>query len=679
MDAATTRTDFPRTIREIEHQIITMPDGCRLSARIWLPDDAEDKPVPAILEHLPYRKRDGTVVRDSLNHPWFAGHGYACLRVDMRGNGDSEGLMTDEYTAEELQDACTVIEWASQQAWCSGTVGMMGISWGGFNALQVASLKPPALKAIITACSTVDRFADDIHFKGGCLLGENIGWAATMLSYSSRPPDPLLVGEAWHSMWMDRLANMPFLASRWISAQERQEYWKHGSVCENYGAIEAAVLSIGGWHDGYRNTVSHLVEHLECPVKGIVGPWIHKYPHYAAPAPRIGFLQEALAWWDHWLKSIDNGAQSLPDYRVYLMDSIAPARWYDERPGRWISENNWPSTTIQMQRYRAVQDTDNQLSLRADTGAATALQDVQISTPAHCGSQTGEYFPFTFGPELPDEQSSDDAMSTVFETDVMDEPIDIVGAAQLSIQCSADKPLAFLVVRLCDIDELGNSALISMGVCNLTHARSAEAPETLVPGKLVDATVALDQIAYHLPAGHRLRLAFSSSYWPFIWPSPAQTTVSLVSANLDIPLRPLSQSTDECSFEPAETASPWPHEVIRPSSSERKQSIDKTSGMHKLHIHNDFGKNRDSNHRLVSGSKVSELWSIHPNNPLSATVAIDWEQELERDEWKTRTHATVSMYCDANWFYITGSLSAWENTELAFHRDYKEKVARLFV
>ena len=92
-----------------------------------------ENPVPAILEHLPYRKRDGTTARDSLTHPYFAGHGYACVRVDMRGNGDSEGLMDDEYSEQELQDAVDVIAWLAAQPWCSGKVGMMGISWGGFN------------------------------------------------------------------------------------------------------------------------------------------------------------------------------------------------------------------------------------------------------------------------------------------------------------------------------------------------------------------------------------------------------------------------------------------------------------------------------------------------------------------------------------------------------------------
>src|SRR4051794_35975016 len=265
-----TVTEFPRGIVEWPDIGISMPDGCRLSARIWLPEDAGTRPVPAILEHLPYRKRDGTAARDALTHPYFAGHGYASIRVDMRGNGDSEGLMDDEYSEQELQDACDVIAWAASQPWCNGNVGMMGISWGGFNCLQVAAKQPPALKAVISLCSTVDRYADDIHYKGGCLLTENFGWASTMLSYSSRPPDPLIAGgNRWRDLWMTRLENQSFLLPLWLSHQHRDRYWKRGSICEDFSAVKAAVLSIGGWHDGYRNTISHLVTNIEAPVKGI--------------------------------------------------------------------------------------------------------------------------------------------------------------------------------------------------------------------------------------------------------------------------------------------------------------------------------------------------------------------------------------------------------------------------
>ena len=280
-------TEFPHTVVEDPDLGITMSDGCRLSSRAWLPMGAEVDRVPAILEFLPYRKRDGTAVRDALTHPWFAGHGYACLRVDMRGSGDSDGLLDDEYSQQELEDACEVIAWIAAQPWCNGSVGMMGISWGGFNGLQVAALAPPALKAVVTLCSTVDRYADDIHYKGGCLLNENLGWGATMWAYSSRPPDPAMRAD-WREVWLARLEAEPFLPSTWLRHQTRDTYWQHGSVCEDYSAIKAAVLAVGGWGDAYKNAVPTLVENLKAPVKGLVGPWVHKYPHFAVPEPRIG-------------------------------------------------------------------------------------------------------------------------------------------------------------------------------------------------------------------------------------------------------------------------------------------------------------------------------------------------------------------------------------------------------
>ena len=663
-------TDFAREVVEIADQPIVMPDGCRLSAGMWLPRDAVENPVPVILEHLPYRKRDGTIYRDNLTHPWMAGQGYACIRVDMRGNGDSEGLMEDEYTAQELQDACDVIAWATAQPWCSGTAGMMGISWGGFNSLQVAALRPEALKAIITICSTADRFADDIHFKGGCLLGENLAWAANMLSYSSRPPDPALVGEKWREMWLERLNGMPFLAREWISRQARDDYWKHGSVCEDYSAIEAAVLSIGGWHDGYRNTISNLVENLEAPVKGLVGPWIHKYPHFAGPEPRIGFLQEAKRWWDHWLKGVDNGAEDLPAYRAWLMDSIAPERWVDERPGRWIAEAEWPSDNIGVTSLQLGENTLGNLPMQ---------EAISVNSPADCGSQTGEYFPFAYGPELPDEQTPDDVRSACFDGDVLVDTVDIVGAPKLRIRGRADKPMAQLAVRLCDLRPDGTSALITMGVLNLTHRKSAEDPELLTPGEVFEATVTLDQIAYRIPAGHRLRIAVSTSYWPFIWPAPERATVVLEAGTLEVPFRKTKAEADECSFEKPVGAEPWRYESLRLSVYTRQSETDPASGVVTTTVLDDAGEARDLEHGLISGSLTREICSIHPDDPQSATSLIRWEQTGGRDDWRTATILDMDMRCDRDWFYITGKLVATENGEVLFDKAWDERIARQFV
>src|SRR6185312_9442929 len=238
---------------------ITLKDGTRLAATIRRPKDAERNPVPVILEYLPYRRRDGTVERDAVTHTWFAQQGYAAVRLDIRGTGDSDGLMRDEYLPQEQRDAVEAIAWLAAQPWCNGNVGMMGISWGGFNGLQIAARRPPALKAIVTLCSTDDRYSDDAHWMGGCIIHEHLGWASTMLAYSSRPPDPKIVGKGWKKMWLNRLENQPFLMIPWMQHPHRDDYWKHGSVCEDFGQIEAPVLAVGGWNDAYSNAVPRLM------------------------------------------------------------------------------------------------------------------------------------------------------------------------------------------------------------------------------------------------------------------------------------------------------------------------------------------------------------------------------------------------------------------------------------
>lgn len=672
---------FDKAVIELPHQIIRMSDGCELSARIWMPDDALKDPVPAIVEHLPYRKRDGTVVRDQFTHPWFAAHGYMCIRVDMRGNGESQGLMEDEYTQQELDDACEVIAWAASSEFCSGTVGMMGISWGGFNALQVAAMRPPALKAIITLCSTVDRFADDIHYKGGCLLGENIGWASNMLAYSSRPPDPVLVGEGWRDMWMERLENMPFLASTWLCHQHRDDYWKHGSVCEEYGAIEAAVLSIGGWHDGYRNTISHLVENIHSPVKGIVGPWIHKYPHYAAPAPAIGFLQEAKRWWDRWLKDEATGVEDDPAYRVWLMDSVEPQRWLPERPGRWIAEACWPSDNIEIQEWHLGVDHSNGVQgLKLYHAMEVQAMGIHVSSAQSCGQAAGEYFPFAFGPELPDEQSVDDAESVCFDSDTLIAPVDIVGAPCVSLTLIPEGTGGNLCVRLCDIRPDGQCALITVGVLNLRHHESSESPQALVPGVAIEVSLKLDQIAYRLPAGHQLRVAISSAYWPFIWPTTESGAFFVARAELALPARLGAPAThDEVSFEEPEGAPAWQATQLRAAQSTRSVTADEDTGIVHTTIFNDFGENRDLQHGLVSGGATREVWSIHPDDPLSAAVVIEWEHTGGRADQLWSTGVTMSMTCDAEHFYVSGYLVAYEGDEIMFEEEYADTIAREFV
>jgi putative CocE/NonD family hydrolase len=365
------KSDFPHPIQEIEHIWIPMTDGVRLAARLWLPEDAPQKPVPAILEYIPYRKNDFTAWRDSIRHPYFAGHGYACIRVDLRGSGDSEGILYDEYLKQEQDDAVEVIDWISHQPWCSGAVGMMGKSWGGFNALQVAARRPAALQAIISLCSTDDRYADDVHYMGGCVLASDmLAWAAVMLAYNARPPDPRLVGEGWREQWLERLENTPPFIETWLAHQRRDDYWKHGSVCENYADITCPVYVVCGWADGYTNSVFRLLAGLPGPSKGLIGPWSHEYPEVALPEPKIGFLQECLRWWDYWLKGLDTGIMAEPQLRIWMQESVPPQTHYDFRPGRWVAEPAWPAPDEHIRPHKYWLNEDG---LMAQAGAESPL------------------------------------------------------------------------------------------------------------------------------------------------------------------------------------------------------------------------------------------------------------------------------------------------------------------
>jgi len=660
-------TENLRKIIVDENLGIILSDGCRLSARTWIPENAHEFPVPAILEYLPYRKRDGTIARDELTHPYFAKRGYASIRVDIRGNGDSQGIMLDEYTSQELNDAVEVINWLAKQPWCSGTVGMMGISWGGFNSLQVAALQPKPLKAIITLCSTVDRYADDIHYKGGCLLNENLGWGSTMWAYSSRPPDPALVGQAWRKMWQERLEAEPFLPIGWLKHQRRDNYWKHGSVCEDFSKIKAATLAIGGWGDGYKNTVSHLVENLSCPVKGIVGPWIHKYPHFAVPGPRIDFLHEALRWWDRWLKNEKTNVENDPAYTVYLMDGVEPKSSYDYRKGQWVSFDQWPA-----------QLPIKTLNLNKDFGLRKQKENVRkiISSPQTCGLDGGEYCAIWLGPDLPGDQRIDDVNSATFTTEELTKQIDIVGAPRVKLKLRPTTSTAQISVRLNHIHPTGASTRITYGVFNLGYVDGFDNPRKLRKGETISIEFNLDQIAYSVSKGHKIRLSISNAYWPLLWPTPEKGAIEVIAGSIDIPFI-IDGLYNFRQFLPEKADEPWKTKTIRKPTNTRKVIRNIGSDEVTVEIIDDFGSVRDLTHDLEIGSIAREWWTIQPDDPLSANGRTHWTEERSRGEWKTRTETFATMRSDAENFYIHAKLEAYENEKLFFEKEISETINRI--
>lgn len=657
-----------------EHIWITLNDGCRLGARLWLPENAARVKVPAVLEYIPYRKRDGTRARDDPMHGYFAEHGYAAIRVDMRGSGESDGHLADEYLKQEQDDALEVISWIAKQPWCTGAVGMQGKSWGGFNALQIAARRPPALKAIITTFFTDNRYTDDIHYMGGCLLNDNLWWGSIMLAYQSRPLDPLIVGSGWREQWLERLEKLPFFPALWLSHQRYDDYWKHGSVCEDFSAIQCSVLAIGGWTDSYTNAVPRLLEGLKVPRLGIIGPWGHLYPHDGVPGPAIGYLQEAVRWWDQWLKGRDTGIMKEPMLRAYVEDPVAPDGTRTFAPGRWVGERIWPSADITAQRFYL--GADRTLRERRDASAV-----LTVRSPQSHGKAAGEWMGVGCPGEHPTDQRLDDGGALVFDTPSLGSEFSVLGAPVLHLRVAADAPVAQLAVRLCDIAPDERVTRVSYQVLNLTHRDSHEQPTELVPGCYYDVAVTLNACGHRFLPGHRIRLSIGSAYWPIIWPAPYAATLSIRAGEsaLDLPVRQGGEQT--IAFEPPVHGPRTPITIVDPGSVRRFTMQDHVSGETTYiteGVGGVFGEGIlrfDAVDVEIAHGMKREL-VIRDDNPLSARYVLTQSYEMGREGWRTLVNTRAQMHADRTNFYLSGTLTAQLNGEVVAERKWDVAIAR---
>ena len=665
--------DFPFAIERTPHTWIPLGDGTRLAARLWRP--ATDDAVPVILEYLPYRKGDSMAARDEPLGAWFAGHGYAYARVDIRGTGDSDGIITDEYAAQEQDDGLEVIAWLAARPWCSGAVGMVGISWGGFNGLQIAARRPPALKAVISLCSTDDRYADDVHYDGGCLLAwDMVPWHAVMLSLNALPPDPATVGAGWRETWLRRLDETPPFLTRWMTHQRRDDYWRHGSVCEDYAAIECPVYMVGGWADGYTNAIPRTLAGLPGARKGLIGPWPHSWPQTADQGPRIDFLHEALRWWDRWLKGEENGIEDEPVLRAWLQEPARAGELHLDRPGRWVSEPSWPPRSVEpSRRYLTV---DGSL----DVTVADEPTTVRHRGMQRHGAFAGTWCPYGPEADLPPDQREEDALCLTFETEPLAERLELLGHPRLHLRVAADRPLAFFVARLCDVAPDGTSTLLSRAALNLTHRAGHAVPSPLVPGEAVDVELELDVLGQAVASGDRLRLALSSTYWPWLWPSPepVELSVTLGEASwLELPTRPMgADDGPPPAFGSPETGPSFAVEDEVTVPAFHRLQRDLVSGEVVMELNQDGDKRMTLPDGLTLVENNRDRFSIVEGDPLSAMVSSTRRLQLARGDWRVDVRTTSTMSSDRERFHLVDRVEAYEGDELVFDRAWERAVPR---
>jgi hypothetical protein len=503
---------------------IPVSDGLELSANLWLPiarPDAPDEGFPAILEMIPYRKDDWRAAGDQSRGEWLAARGYAFCRLDIRGTGSSPGIALDEYTARETQDGYDAVEWLAAQPWSNGNVGMWGISYGGFTAIQVAKLRPPALKAIVPVMATDDRYTDDVHYIGGCVtVSELSQYAVSMVGMNALPGRAEDRGAGWSDEWRGRLEKTPVWLFEWLRQQHDGPYWRQGSLAPDYDAIEAAIFMIGGWMDEYVDPVLRMQERCTAPRRSLVGNWVHSLPDDAYPGPNLDWLHELVRFFDHWLKGLDNGVMEEPGFiafrREYAEPEPFPAAW----PGSWIALPTWPPADATDRVLHLVPGGLPLTGGMADKPSSTGAIERFRHRPT-----VGTRGPLSWGAGgapngLARDLRPDEALGPTFTSEALDEPLDVVGFPVAILAWESSAPAATAVVRLADVAPDGTSAQVTAGILNLTHRDSHSDPAPLEPGVVANVRVPMRATAYRFLPGHRIRVSVASSAWPIVWPSP---------------------------------------------------------------------------------------------------------------------------------------------------------------
>jgi len=505
-----------------------MKDGVRLAATLYMPQGAKpEEKFPALLEYLPYRKDDGTAAGDYPKHAYFARRGYVSVRVDIRGFGASESVPPErEYSQQEQVDGEQVIAWLAHQPWSNGNVGMFGISWGGFTALQMAMRHALGLKAIIAVDATAELFHDDVHYIDGMAHIDEFelnmdlaqGWVgAPDYSLDEKVLGPRFDSPPWSLLYLKHQHDGPFWRDRVRPLSE----------------IRIPTLLIGGLQDGYRDNIPDMLMQSKAPIKAIVGPWNHSFPNDADFGPRVEWRDQAVRWFDYWLKGRDTGVRSDPRLVVYIQHWHPPDPNLESVPGEWRKEEVWPPASA---RNKTLYLQPNHMLAES----ASRPDTHQLKYVPTIGVEAG----FWWGELLSDPRPVD-AFSLVYDSAPVDSELAILGRPHALLQVSATAPLANWFARLSDVAPDGTVTQITGAGINGAQRESITEPRDLEPGKVYPLEIQMHLTSWVFPKGHRIRVAISNALWPMVLPTPYAMTTSLElggsnGSRIDLPVVPVN-------------------------------------------------------------------------------------------------------------------------------------------
>ena len=606
---------------------------------------------------------------------WFAMRGYVYVLMDIRGTGDSEGIAVDEYSQQELEDACDAIQWLASQPWSSGAVGMWGKSYSGFNSIQTAMLRPSHLKAIIPIYATDDRYTDDVHYWGGLRhVGSTIPYPLKMIYTNLMPPTPSAHPDNWREIWQQRVEASPPWPLEWLRQQTDGPYWRHGSLRPNYDAIQIPVFMVGGWRDGYTNSIPRMMTNLTVPCKALIGPWGHELPHLATIQPRVDFLTIMLRWWDHWLKGNDTGLMEEPTLTYYMQDYHPPGP-VSEIMGEWRTLENWPEPAEETVFWLGA--AGSLLSRQPETVAS----DMEL-LPGSLKMGIGEWKWCMYDPEsLPLDQRAAEAYSLVYSSAPLPEAIELLGQPTLNLTLSSSEPVAQLFVRLCDVAPDGRSTHVSWGALNLTHRDSHNNPTPMEAERPYLVEVELSAVAWRFQPGHRLRLIINNHDWPRLWPAPTLFDLTVHHEPdgfgvLHLPTAPSSPAPITLSLPPKRaqsvgtraTTNPWIWQLIqeRPSNCLR------------------FTLGREEGVELLDRSLVESTFrqlevSVPEDNPTNNTVKAYATSTMTWPEVKATVTADLQITSTASTFDFDLKVEVFENDKPIADKTWQETIPRKLV
>ena len=663
---------------EFREAWIVMPDGVRLAADLWVPEGAgPEAQYPILLEYLPYRKNESRSPRNYPMFSYFVEHGYVVARVDIRGTGNSEGRLIEyEYTDQEQEDGEVVIDWLSKQPFSSGNVGMFGISWGGFNSIHMAMRNPPALKAIIAIDATDDLYEDDVHYMDGIAHIDAYEAGQDLTNILPAAPDYIIDDEYFENR---------FDTKPWMLIYKTQQldgpFWDRSSLNTRYDSIKIPTFLIGGWYDGYRDAVGRMLEHMDAPVKAMLGPWAHSFPHNGYPKPQMEWRHEAVRWFDHWLKGEDTGIMDEPAFAVFVRDWYPPDESLEEIPGEWRFEDGFP---LDRTEYRELfLATDNSLRDRAPRSGTHSLEyDPTV------GMEGGGPVMW-WGDLTPDQQPMDDA-SLVYDSRPLAEEVEILGFPQAFLNASADAPLASWVVRLSDVAPDGSVTQVAGAGFNGAHRNSSQTPEALEPGREYPLEIELHFTSWVFQPGHRIRVAVTNSQWPMFWPTPYAMTTSLRlggqnATHIVLPVIPYEDRPAPEFLPPAEPAPTLPGfgslvaadgESTTSGYAEVEGLVyDEETGQATLVATNSSGALYPWGQGLRS-QKITH--STNKHDPANTSVRTEYSRTVIVGERELLFEAVLDFHSDLENFYYVYTRRVFENGELLHEKTWDEAIPRVF-